>query len=62
MFAAIASLLLGGGTFFLTLVVMGVLGKAYETYQERYIVKSMNDLSDMFLFIDPRQMLGSSCR
>jgi len=57
MFAAIASLLLGGGTFFLTLVVMGVLGKAYETYQERYIVKSMNDLSDMFLFIDPRQML-----
>jgi tight adherence protein B len=39
------------------LVVMGVLSKAYEQYQERYIVKSMNDLSDMFLFIDPRQML-----
>ena len=62
MFAAIASLLLGGGTFFLTLVVMGVLGKAYETYQERYIVKSMNDLSDMFLFIDPAPDAGAQHR
>ncbi len=57
MFAALASLLIGGGLFFLTLVVMSVLQKAYQAYQERYIVKSMNDLSDMFLFIDPRQML-----
>jgi len=57
MFAAIASLSFAGGTFFLALLVMSVLGKAYETYQERYVVKSMNDLSDMFLFIDPRQML-----
>ncbi|MFT3707469.1 MAG: type II secretion system F family protein [Archangium sp.] len=57
MVEAIASLAFGGFAFFITLVVMGVLGKAYEQYQERYIVKSMNDLSDMFLFIDPRQML-----
>jgi tight adherence protein B len=57
MFPAIAGLLFAGCAFFLALVVLGVLSKAYEQYQERYIVKSMNDLSDMFLFIDPRQML-----
>ncbi len=57
MFPAIAGLLFAGCFFFLALVVLGVLSKAYEQYQERYIVKSMNDLSDMFLFIDPRQML-----
>ncbi len=57
MFAAIAGLLFAGCSFFMALVVAGVLSKAYEQYQERYIVKSMNDLSDMFLFIDPRQML-----
>lgn len=57
MLAAIASLLVGGSAFFLALVVMGVLRKANDAYQQRYVVKSMNDLSDMFLFIDPRQML-----
>jgi tight adherence protein B len=57
MFPAIAGLLFAGCSFFLALVVLGVLSKAYEQYQERYIVKSMNELSDMFLFIDPRQML-----
>jgi tight adherence protein B len=50
-------LLVTGSVFFLSLVIFGVLSKAYEQYQERYVVKSMNDLSDMFLFIDPRQML-----
>ncbi len=50
-------LLVTGSVFFMTLVVFGVLSKAFEQYQERYVVKSMNDLSDMFLFIDPRQML-----
>jgi tight adherence protein B len=55
--ASIAGLLFAGCAFFLGLVVLGILSKAYESYQERYIVKSMNDLSDMFLFIDPRQML-----
>jgi tight adherence protein B len=50
-------LLVTGAVFFLSLVIFGVLSKAYEQYQERYVVKSMNDLSDMFLFIDPRQML-----
>ncbi len=57
MLAGLFALLAAASTFFFGLVVVSVLSKAYETYQERYIVKSMNDLSDMFLFIDPRQML-----
>lgn len=57
MLAGLFALLAAGSVFFFGLVVIGVLSKAYEQYQERYIVKSMNDLSDMFLFIDPRQML-----
>src|SRR6267143_1019443 len=55
--AGIGLLLVTGSVFFFSLVIAGVLSKAYEQYQERYVVKSMNDLSDMFLFIDPRQML-----
>src|SRR5438105_8404629 len=55
--AGIVLLLVTGSVFFFSLVIFGVLSKAYEQYQERYVVKSMNDLSDMFLFIDPRQML-----
>ena len=57
MLAGITLLLVTGSVFFFSLVIFGVLSKAYEQYQERYVVKSMNDLSDMFLFIDPRQML-----
>jgi tight adherence protein B len=57
MLPGIVLLLVTGSVFFLSLVIFGVLSKAYEQYQERYVVKSMNDLSDMFLFIDPRQML-----
>ncbi len=49
--------LFAGAVFFLFMMIYSVLGKAYEQYQERYVVKSMHDLSDMFLFIDPRQML-----
>jgi tight adherence protein B len=55
--AGLVLLLVTGSVFFLSLVVFGVLAKAFEQYQERYVAKSMNDLSDMFLFIDPRQML-----
>ncbi len=57
MLAGITLLLVTGSVFFFALVIFGVLSKAYEQYQERYVVKSMNDLSDMFLFIDPKQML-----
>ena len=57
MLAALTLLLTTGSVFFFSLVVFGVLSKAYEQYQERYVVRSMNDLSDMFLFIDSRQMI-----
>ncbi len=57
MIPGIVLLLVTGSVFFFTLVIFGVLSKAYEQYQERYVVKSMTDVSDMFLFIDPRQML-----
>lgn len=57
MLAGIVLLLVTGSVFFFALVIFGVLSKAYEQYQERYVAKSMNDLSDMFLFIDPKQML-----
>ena len=57
MLPGIVLLLVTGSVFFFALVIFGVLANAYEQYQERYVVKSMNDLSDMFLFIDPRQML-----
>jgi tight adherence protein B len=57
MLPGIVLILVTGSVFFFSLVIFSVLAAAYEQYQERYVVKSMNDLSDMFLFIDPRQML-----
>jgi len=46
-----------GAVFMFALLVMSVLSRAFERYQERYVAKSMKDLSDMFLFIDGRQLL-----
>src|SRR5262245_123021 len=57
MLPGIVFLLVTTSVFFFVLVIAGVLSKSYEQYQERYVVRSMNVLSDMFLFIDPRQML-----
>lgn len=57
MLSAITFLLVTGSVFFLTLVVMGILSRAFERYKERYVVKSMSDLSDMFLFVEPSQIL-----
>jgi len=57
MLAAIFFLLIGTSVFFFALLVLGVLQRAFEKYKERYVTKSMNDLSDMFLFVDPSQIL-----
>lgn len=54
---SVVLILITGAVFFLSLVIFSVFASAYEQYQERYVAKSMNDVSDMFLFIDPRQML-----
>jgi tight adherence protein B len=53
----ITTLLTAASVFFFCLVMFSVLTRAFEQYQERYVTRSMNDLSDMFLFIDARQML-----
>ena len=57
MLSAIVVLLVTGFVFYLSLAVFGVLGKAYEQYQERYVVKTVSDVSEMFLFIETRQLL-----
>ncbi len=55
--ASLVLLLVTGSVFFFSLVIFGILSRAFEQYQERYVVKSMNDLSDMFLFVDARALL-----
>jgi len=57
MLPAITFLLTAASVFFFALLVLGVLQRAFEKYKERYVTKSMNDLSDMFLFVDPGQIL-----
>jgi tight adherence protein B len=57
MSAAIVFLLAGGAVFFLAFVALDVLRKAFEQYQRRYVARSLSDLGDMFLFVEPRQIL-----
>ena len=58
MLPALTALLTMGSVFFFALLSLSVLSKALEKYQERYVAKSVNDLSDMFLFIDARALLA----
>ncbi|RLB59452.1 MAG: secretion system protein F [Deltaproteobacteria bacterium] len=53
----VAVLVVMAAVFMFTLLAMSVLGRAFERYQERYVVKSVGELSNMFLFIDGRQLL-----
>jgi tight adherence protein B len=46
-----------GAVFFLVMLVIGVLRSAYEQYEERYLAKKISDLSDMFFFVGPRQLV-----
>jgi tight adherence protein B len=55
--ATIAAVLVGGGVFFLARVVAGLLHGACERYQARYLTTSLRELSDMFLFLEPRQLV-----
>jgi tight adherence protein B len=54
---ALTFLLTTGSVFFFSLVILSVFARALERYQERYVVRSINDLGDMFLFIDARALL-----
>ncbi len=57
MFSVIVFILVSACVFFSTAISVAVLHRAYQRYQERYVARAINDLSDMFLFIDARQML-----
>jgi tight adherence protein B len=46
-----------GAAFLLVFLAVEVLRKAFEQYRLRYLARSIRDLSAMFLFIDPRQLL-----
>jgi tight adherence protein B len=50
-------LVIMGSIFMFTILALSILNRAFERYQERYVTKGMRDLSDMFLFIDGRQLL-----
>jgi tight adherence protein B len=57
MAASLVGLFAATSIFFLAFLALDVLQKAFEQYKLRYVTKSMNDLSDMFLFIEPGQIV-----
>ena len=57
MLPAITFLLTAASVVFFALLILGVLQRAFDQYKERYVTKSMNDLSDMFLFVEPGQII-----
>jgi tight adherence protein B len=57
MAAALVFLFTTASVFFLAFLALDVLHKAFEQYKLRYVTRSMNDLSDMFLFIEPGQII-----
>jgi tight adherence protein B len=57
MAAALVFLFTTAAVFFLAFLALDVLHKAFEQYKLRYVTKSMNDLSDMFLFLEPAQII-----
>jgi tight adherence protein B len=56
-FTAVTFLLITGAVFFFTLVILGVLASALARYKERYVARSVQDFSDMFLFVDAEQII-----
>jgi tight adherence protein B len=46
-----------GAVFFLVVLVIGVLRRAYEQYEERYLAQKITDLSEMFFFVGPGQLV-----
>jgi tight adherence protein B len=55
--SGVATLMTLGAVTMFTLIVTSILSRGFEVYQERYVVTSMSDLSDMFVFLDGRQIL-----
>ena len=57
MLASLSFLLVAGAVFLLALLAFAVLRRAFEQYEARYVARSLRDLSAMFLFIEPRQLV-----
>lgn len=57
MLAGVTFLLVCAAVFLLSLLSFAVLRRAFEQYQARYVARSLRDLSDMFLFVEPRQLV-----
>jgi tight adherence protein B len=54
--SGVAMLVSMAAVFLLSLLVINVLRQALQTYQEKYLVKSVQDMSDAFLVVDGRQL------
>ena len=50
-------LLVFAAVFLLALIIMSVISRGIEQYEERFLTRSARDLGEMFYFIDPRQLL-----
>ena len=57
MLALAAAVLIGAGVTFLVVVVLDLLRRAFAEYQARYVSSSLRAFSEMFLFLDPRQLV-----
>ncbi len=57
MLAWLSFLLVAAAVFLLALLAFAVLRRAFEQYRARYVARSLRDLSDMFLFVEPRQLM-----
>jgi tight adherence protein B len=55
--AWLSFLLVAAAAFLLALLASAVLRRAFEQYRARYVDRSLRDLSDMFLFVEPRQLV-----
>src|SRR5215472_5261341 len=55
--SSLASIAVAASVLFYAAILLGILRSAYARYQERYVTKAVSDLSEMFLFIDSRQLL-----
>ena len=53
----VAVLSIAGLVFIVSLIVASIFSKAMEEYEKRYAVKESKQLSEMFLFITPKQLL-----
>jgi tight adherence protein B len=57
MYDLLVLLCTAGAVFFLVVLIVSVLRRAYAQYEERYLAKRITDLSEMFFFVGPRQLV-----